>query len=150
MKIIRATVDHADDVAELFDQYRQFYEQPADPGLARQFINDRLRNEESIIFLAKQNGQAVGFTQLYPSFCSVAASKIMILYDLFVASGARRHGVGEALMNKATEYAKHCSAARLDLLTEKTNLPGQSLYEKLGYVKTNEQIYAYSLALPPA
>ena len=48
-------------------------------------------------------------------------------------------------MNAATEWAKSNGAARLDLLTANNNLAGQHLYEKLGYEKTNEDFYAYSL-----
>ena len=57
------------------------------------------------------------------SFCSVEAVKIYILYDLFVSSSSRKLGVGEALMNQATKFAMENGAARLDLLTAKTNLP---------------------------
>jgi hypothetical protein len=32
-------------VAEMFDLYRQFYEQPPDPPLAQQFIADRLNKQ---------------------------------------------------------------------------------------------------------
>jgi len=33
------------------------------------------------------------------------------------------------------------------LLTAHSNKPGQHLYEKLGYIKVNEDFYAYSLYL---
>lgn len=83
--------------------------------------------------------------QLYPSFCSVDAVKIYIVYDLFVDSDYRKSGLGEKLMNKASEWAKTNGAARLDLLTAHDNLAGQHLYEKLGYSKVLEDFYAYSL-----
>ena len=145
MKIIQAQSQHANDVAVLFDLYRQFYEQPADFDLAQEFISSRIANEESIIYVAYEGEEAMGFVQLYPSFCSVQAVKILILYDLYVAAAHRKKGIGEALMNRATALAKEMGAARLDLLTAKDNIPGQTLYEKLGYEKTNEGFYAYSL-----
>jgi len=148
MKILRATEQNIDDVSRLFDRYRQFYECEPDLTLARQFISDRINNEESIIFIAVGNDQEVqGFVQLYPSFCSVEARKIMILYDLFVDSAFRKSGIGEALMNAATDYARDAGASRLDLLTAITNGPGQALYEKLGYKKVLEDFYAYSLSV---
>jgi len=58
---------------------------------------------------------------------------------------ARNLGVGEALMKKATEFAKQSGSARIDLLTAKDNKAGQHLYEKLGYNKANEDFFAYSL-----
>jgi len=49
------------------------------------------------------------------------------------------------LMDKATEYARENNVVRIDLLTDKTNYPGQALYEKLGYEKALEDYFAYSL-----
>lgn len=145
MQIIQAQTEQANDVAVLFDLYRQFYEQPADLALAQDFISSRITNGESIIYVAYEGEQAMGFVQLYPSFCSVQACKILILYDLYVAAEHRRKGIGEALMNRVTVLAKESGAGRLDLLTGKDNIPGQTLYEKLGYQKTNEGFFAYSL-----
>ena len=146
MQITRAEKQHIPGVARLFDLYRQFYECDPDYELAERFISQRMHNDESIIFVAvDDDGTAAGFTQLYPSFCSVEAVKILILYDLYVDASYRKHGVGRQLMNRATDYARETGAARLDLLTHETNKPGQALYESLGYHRANSDFYAYSL-----
>jgi len=145
MDIIRAQQEHIEEVARLFDLYRQFYECEGDIGLATNFISERINNDESVIFLAQEQGKGLGFVQLYPSFCSVDAAKIFILYDLYVDAAGRKSGVGQGLMEQATQFAKDAGAARLDLLTAHSNLAGQTLYEKLGYKKVNEDFYAYSL-----
>lgn len=145
MEIVRARQDHISEVSRLFDLYRQFYECESDLDLANAYIGERIKNVESAIFLAVDGGAAKGFIQLYPSFCSVDAIKIFILHDLYVDASARNSGVGEALMNKATEFAKQSGAARIDLLTANDNKAGQHLYEKLGYKRVLEDFYAYSL-----
>ncbi len=145
MNIVRAEERHIPEIGRLFDLYRQFYECDADLDAATNYIRERLGNEESVIFVAEDGDSLRGFTQLYPSFCSVELMKIMILYDLYVDAGVRNGGVGAQLMNRATEYAKEQGAGRLDLLTAKDNHPGQHLYEKLGYVKVNEEFFGYSL-----
>ena len=62
MNISKATVSDIDEIAILFDQYRQFYECPADLGAAKSYLNKRLNNQESTVFLARNsNGNAVGF-----------------------------------------------------------------------------------------
>ena len=53
----------------MFNAYRMFYQQPDDIDLAHQFILSRLSQGESTIFFAQdEHGQALAFTQLYPSF----------------------------------------------------------------------------------
>lgn len=65
----------------------------------------RLENEESVIFIAEENGEFIGFTQLYPAFSSVAMKRIYILNDLFVASSVRKKGAGRRLLSAAKDYA---------------------------------------------
>jgi len=133
-------------VAHLFDQYRQFYEQAPDIALATQFIGDRISKQEAIILLAENEGEAIGFCQMYPTFCSVGAAPIVVLYDLFVGKSVRKTGAGRALMLAAQGYATKNGFARLDLSTAKTNHAAQSLYESLGWER-DEVFYHYSLAI---
>jgi len=137
-------------VAALFDAYRQFYEQPADPALALQFIGERMRRQESVILVAQAVDTPqtlVGFCQLYPSFCSVIAQPICTLYDLYVAPEARQTGAGRALMQAAHAHAQQNGFARLDLSTARTNHKAQALYESLGWVRDEVFLY-YNKAVP--
>jgi ribosomal protein S18 acetylase RimI-like enzyme len=133
IEIRRAGVADLDLLAPLFDDYRQFYRQPADPVVARQYLASRLEREESVVFLAASDTVGYGFVQLYPSFCSVAARPIWILYDLFVAPAARGHGYGRRLMQAARSLASATGAQRLVLSTADDNRTAQALYESLGY-----------------
>jgi ribosomal protein S18 acetylase RimI-like enzyme len=138
-----------DAVAALFDAYRQFYEMPADLPLARRYLGERFERRESVILVAEDaRGTLVGFTQLYPAFCSVAADRTFVLYDLFVTPSARGTGAGRALMEAAEAHARAAGAARLELQTAKTNEIGQSLYESCGW-KRDELFYVYAKALKP-
>ncbi|OYT93946.1 MAG: GNAT family N-acetyltransferase [Burkholderiales bacterium PBB3] len=144
-----AQVQDVEAIAPLFDAYRQFYKQAADAALAAEFIRARLVSKESTIFLASTaDGQAVGFCQLYPSFCSVIARPIGVLYDLFVSPAVREGGVGRALMQAAERYAQTAGWARLDLTTAKTNTQAQALYESQGWVR-DEVFYAYNKVTGP-
>lgn len=145
MKILEATIEHVAEIAKLFDLYRQFYACEPDIELATNFISERIQNKESTIFVADDNGEIKGFVQMYPSFCSVDAIKIYILYDLYVDARGRNSGIGAMLMNKAREHAIEQGASRIDLMTAFSNKPGQHLYEKLGYEKVLEDFYTYSL-----
>ena len=137
-------------VAARFDAYRQFYEKPADLDLARRYLGERFSRGESVIFVAESAaGEIVGFTQLYPAFCSVIADRTFVLYDLFVTPSARGTGAGRALMDAAEAFARAAGAARLELQTAKTNKVGQSLYESCGWER-DELFYVYTKGLKPA
>lgn len=139
-----AVLNDTEPLSQLFDLYRQFYEQTADIALATQFITERINKRESVIFVAEnETKQLIGFCQIYPSFCSVAAAKIGVLYDLFVDSSTRKTGAGRALMLAAHEYAANNGMARLDLTTAKNNLNAQALYESLGWLR-DEVFYTYT------
>jgi ribosomal protein S18 acetylase RimI-like enzyme len=130
-------------VASLFDAYRQFYQQTPDLHLATAFIQERIERNESVIIVAENEDQLLGFCQLFPTYCSVAAAPIYSLYDLFVRPEARKSGVGRALLLAAEQHAAHNGFARMDLSTAKTNISAQSLYESLGWIR-DEVFYAYS------
>jgi ribosomal protein S18 acetylase RimI-like enzyme len=142
MDILRASVEHTHQIAPLFDAYRVFYKAASDLTASRQFIHDRLTNNESVIFLALENDRAVGFVQLYPVFASVALRSLWLLNDIYVHPSARKSGVGEALMREAEDFAKESYARGLFLRTATDNLPAQRLYERCGWVK-DEQFYRY-------
>jgi ribosomal protein S18 acetylase RimI-like enzyme len=136
-----------DAIALLFDAYRQFYEKPADLALARSYIIERFKRKESVLILAEdETGEIVGFTQLYPAFCSVLAARTFVLYDLFVAPAARGTGAGRALMEAAEAHGRKAGAARLELSTANTNKIGQSLYESCGWERDNV-FYVYTKTL---
>lgn len=150
VKTRRAEARDLDAVAALFDAYRQFYEMPADLPLARRYLDERFRRGESVIYVAEDAaGTLVGFTQLYPAFCSVAADRTFVLYDLFVTPAERGTGAGRALMEAAEAHARDAGAARLELQTARTNTIGQSLYESCGW-KRDELFYVYAKSLKPA
>jgi ribosomal protein S18 acetylase RimI-like enzyme len=151
--VVRRATSNEEDVAlvaPLFDAYRQVYGQPPDERLATEFIRDRLRTGESVIFLALSGSRAVkealGFVQLYPLFSSLAARRIWVLNDLFVSPLARRSGVGRSLMEAARRHAVDSGAKKLVLKTEAENRRAQALYESLGYACENDAIRFYALA----
>lgn len=144
IEITRGQLKDLTSIAQLFDLYRQFYQQPADITLATEFIQQRLEHQDSIIFLAKNEDQeALGFIQLYPSFSSVSALKTWILNDLFVVHEYRQFGVAKALLTEAQKHAQKSGAKGLSLMTSQNNLAAQKLYLSMGYIK--QDFFSYFL-----
>jgi ribosomal protein S18 acetylase RimI-like enzyme len=141
-----AAVAEVERVAPLFDAYRQFYGLAPDLELAQWFLRERLSRGESVVMLAEDGGSALGFIQMYPTFSSLRAARTFVLYDLFVAPAARRHGIGRRLMQAAAEEARAQGAMSLVLSTARTNASAQRLYESLGWVR-DEEFYEYNLTL---
>jgi len=146
MEIIRAQLQHTDLIAPLFDAYRQFYKADSDLEASREFIQQRLSNNESIIFLALDDDKAIGFAQLYSLFASVALQSLWLLNDLYVHPSVRKAGVGEALMKEAEDLARETNSRGLFLRTATDNIPAQRLYERCGWVK-DEKFYRYDKVL---
>ena len=146
--IVQASHKHLPLLAQLFDAYRVFYERPSDIEAVHAYLLQRISKLESVIFLAvsEDGREGQGFVQLYPSFSSLSLKRIWILYDLYVSPGARRQGLGRALMDRAREFAGAAGADHLELSTAKDNLPAQSIYESLGYVRDID-FYTYQLTL---
>ena len=106
-----------------------------------------MARDESAIFLAQdENGDALGFVQLYPTFSSINAHRTWLLSDLFTAPAARGRGVGRLLMNCARDFALQTGAKGLVLETATDNVTAQALYESLGYVR-DTGYFTYNLDL---
>lgn len=147
--VVRAGLEDLDKIIPLFDEYRIFYRQESDRESARAFLEERLKAQESVIFLAVEAGEggagrAVGFTQLYPSFSSVTMQRLWILNDLYVSAEAREGGAGALLMETARAYALETGTKGLTLTTWTDNFTAQRLYEKQGYIRDDE-FYSYNL-----
>ncbi len=145
MNIQRATINELGHLTELFDLYRVFYEQESNLEGARNFLEERLRNGDSVIYIAYDGKQPVGFVQLYPSFSSVSMKQSWILNDLYVSGSARKMGFGEKLVNKAIEFVQETGAKGVLLETGKNNVNAQRLYERIGFQKESNYFYYFSI-----
>ncbi len=152
MKIIRIEQSQCELVVKLFNDYRIFYKQPSDIDLARAFLQQRLKNNESVVFVAIDSDVAIGFTQLYPKFSSMRAIRDWVLNDLFVDPKFRKKGIGEKLIQEAIAFARLDGATFVDLSTAVDNYTAQSLYERIGFIRkgNDSEFYAYRKKLSKA
>ncbi|MGX5820651.1 N-acetyltransferase family protein [Chitinophaga lutea] len=146
MQIIKANTTHLRQLAPLFDAYRQHYEQSPDAEGAHTYLSDRMALQDSVIYVAEEDGVLLGFTQLYPVFSSIGMKKAWILNDLFVSPAHRRKGAARALIAASRQLGVDTSARYVMLQTHITNTPAQALYEDEGFVR-DEEFYYYYLSL---
>jgi GNAT superfamily N-acetyltransferase len=143
IEIREATISDLVLLAEMFDLYRQFYRQQPDLNGAGKFISERLRLEDSVIYVAKVKSNYAGFVQCYPSFTSVGMKKLWLLNDLFVKHEFRGQGISKMLIDRCRQLAKDTGAKGLMLETEKSNTIGNKLYPQEGF-KLNESSNFYT------
>ena len=121
-------------LTNLFEGYRTFYKKPSDPAGAKAFLNERIHQEDSKIYVCENaKHQLCGFVQLYPLFSSTRIKKLWLLNDLFVHPEARGLGISKKLIERAKELVKETSAAGMILETGISNKIGNQLYPKTGF-----------------
>lgn len=125
-RIERVVLDDLERLIPLFDEYRVFYGAASNREGARTFLADRLKLNESVIFMVVEGEgdekRAWGFIQLYPSFSSISMQRLWILNDLFVTAKLRGHGLGAMLLESAREYAISTNTKGLSLTTMTENV----------------------------
>ncbi|MFD2823918.1 GNAT family N-acetyltransferase [Lacinutrix iliipiscaria] len=145
MKIIKAEISHLEALVLLFDGYRVFYKQESDYEAAKIFLQSRLKNRDSVIYIAYINDVAVGFTQLYGLFSSVAMQPIYLLNDLYIDSKHRNKGIGAALIEKAKALCIEKNYNGLIIQTAFDN-PAQHLYQRLGFQPDSDLSFFWTCA----
>ena len=147
MKIIKVTEVNIDELVVLFDQYMVFYKKPSAPEKYKEYLLQRIINDEATIYLAlNDTKEPIGFVLNYYSFSSVSQGKGIILNDLYVSPSERKKGVATQLISSSKALAQETGAIRVDLSPANDNIFAQTLYEKIGFVKDTE-FYSYSLSI---
>lgn len=131
--IRRASLSDVEQLTPLVEQYRAFYNHEPN-STTQQFLRDRISKNESIVFVAEEEDQLVGFAQSYPGFSTVALAEIWLLNDVFVHPDFRRRYIAEKLMVETETAAKSAGAVRIWLRTAHLNAPAQALYERRGWI----------------
>ena len=145
MKIIQAELTQLTEVIDLFDAYRVWYGKESNKEMAREFLTERIKNRESIIYACENDeGKIIGFTQLYPIFSSTRMKRMWLLNDLFVDPGFRGHGISKILINQAKDLCKSTQACGVLLETETNNEIGNSLYHSIGFELEENNFYFWT------
>ena len=143
----KATSKDVEHLSELFNAYRMFYQKASAIQSAKTFLEDRISNKDSEIFVAQNTtNKLVGFLQLYPLFSSTRMKKLWLLNDLFVHPEFRGNGISIGLIQKAKDLVLESKACGMYLETEKSNLIGNHLYPKTGFeLNTSVNFYEWNV-----
>ncbi len=73
--------------------------------------------------------------------------RLCILNDLYVIEATRGKRIGERLIERALEHAKQSGAKGVVLETAHTNVLGQKLYERMGFMREDLEYRTYFKAI---
>ena len=132
--IRKAELNDLNQLTILFNAYRVFYKKEMDLEAAYAFIQERIKSNDSEFFVSTDDELLTGFVQLYPLFSSTRMKKLWLLNDLYVHPDHRGKGISVALINLSKQLCKETNACGLILETAKSNMIGNNLYSKEGFM----------------
>lgn len=142
MEVRRAKKNDLNELSQLFNNYRIWYEQDTDLEGAKSFLAERIRNEDSHIYVCDTSTELVGFVQLYPLFSSTRMKKYWLLNDLYVEEAHRGNGLSLKLIEQSKQLVIETGACGMFLETQITNTIGNNLYPRAGF-RLNETTNFY-------
>jgi GNAT superfamily N-acetyltransferase len=101
-----------------------------DPERARAAIADAIADESSVVLVAEQRGDLLGFCTAYLELNSVRFGARCWIEDLAVSPQHRSQGVGGLLLDAAESWARERGATHLELDTGLAREDAQRFYER--------------------
>jgi ribosomal protein S18 acetylase RimI-like enzyme len=115
----------------------------SNPAPTEAELNDMVSSPASDVFVARVDGNIVGSLTLV-TFRIPTGIRAWI-EDVVVDETARGHGVGEALNQAAIEEARRKGAVTVDLTSRPSREAANRLYQRIGFVQRDTNVYRYSL-----
>lgn len=106
-------------------------------------LQEIVSSEASVLFIARVEGKIVGSLTL--ATFRIPTGLRAWIEDVVVDGSARGHGVGEALNTAAIEEARVRGAVTVDLTSRPSREAANRLYQRLGFVQRETNVYRYSL-----
>lgn len=98
-----------------------------------------INNPQEVVIVADEDNKLVGFVcvQLKKSFCY--DEYMPEITEVYVKPSYRKRGIASEMITFAEKYCiENYPLHKYELLTGKSNLTAQAVYEKLGYTNDNE------------
>lgn len=113
------------------------------PAPSREHLERIVNSDSCTLLLAREGEQIVGSLTLvvFP----IPTGARAWIEDVVVDSSARGKGVGEALNMKALEIARADGAVTVDLTSRPSREAANRLYQRIGFVKRDTNVYRYNL-----
>lgn len=129
---------HKSDLKEAISIYDNNYNLKTNYEKLFQEYDRICNNPDYHNIVAKLNGKIVGMATIIINHDIVEElHPFLTVWNLGVHKDYRRMKIGTAMLDYIYNYAKDLECDFICLIAEKNNIPGQKLYESLGYKKEN-------------
>ena len=131
--------DHQDAIVALINAYA------ADPMGNGKPLSDETRRTlipglrqlpTTMIFLAYQEGRAIGIAVCFTGFSTFAARPLVNIHDLAVLPANRGQGVGRRLMESVEQKARELGYCKITLEVAENNPKARRMYQAAGFAQT--------------
>lgn len=106
-------------------------------------LQEIVSSDSSVLFIARIDGKIVGSLTL--ATFRIPTGLRAWIEDVVVDSSARGRGVGEALNQAALAEARARGAVTVDLTSRPSREAANRLYQKLGFVQRETNVYRFTL-----
>ncbi len=107
------------------------------PARSRDCVAETIDSENSIVFVAEQNGKLIGAVYAEareaPVIPMVTPRRFAVIDTLVVTRSYRRKGVGTALAGELQRWVKAKGISQVELTIYEFNKPALAFYQKLGF-----------------
>jgi ribosomal protein S18 acetylase RimI-like enzyme len=115
----------------------------SNPPPSREELAEIVAAETTVLFVARVDGRIVGSLTL--ATFRIPTGLRAWIEDVVVDGDARGHGVGEALNRAALDEARRRGAVTVDLTSRPSREAANRLYQRLGFVARETNVYRYDL-----
>lgn len=103
------------------------------PWTKEAFMNEMLRNEQAVYFVAVSERRVIGFIGVWQIVDEGHITNIAVLPEY------RGQGIGHALLAQLVAFAREKDLAGLTLEVRVSNVGAQKLYEQFGFVQAGRR-----------
>ncbi len=114
----------------------------SNPPPSAEALSEIVDGEATVLFLARLGGQIVGSLTL--ALFRIPTGLRAWIEDVVVDGAARGAGVGELLNRAAIDEAARRGARTVDLTSRPSREAANRLYQRLGFVLRETNVYRYS------
>ncbi len=127
------------------EHHPNLFKLPQNDDFAVAFFDEALTEASTTIFLAEENGQALGYVLCKPTerpeTLFTFAMRFLLVDQISVRPQARGQGVGSALLVRVEELARRLSISQVQLNSWGFNTEAHAFFERNGYQKFNHRFW---------